>query len=171
LSSELGGDSTQAEIPPANLILLCNGLPHCSLVLVGLHQESLVPRLQPGGDGNQQWRKGFFLLPASFAALTMLLPLSQLEHLAHSAEASGELAKESLLALRKVCLGFLLAFPINAINELGWDGVLLLSIFFELCSHYFIVEVLWVKLRKLLALEIDSELSFSQEGWFRLSFG
>ena len=27
---ELGGDSAQAEIPPANLVLLCNGLPYLS---------------------------------------------------------------------------------------------------------------------------------------------
>ena len=185
---ELGGDSAQAETPPANLVLLCNGFSHCSLVLVGLHRESLVPRLQPGGNGNRQWREGLLLfqllsqvrlqgshlgleskiqtahhmlvvLQDALAqrTLTVLLPLSQLEHIAHAAEARGELAKELSLAQRKVGSSFLLAGPINVVNELGWDGVLLLPVFFELCPHYFIVEVLWVKLGQLLALEIDSE--------------
>ena len=115
-----------------------------------------MPCLQPGGDGNQQWRKGFCLFQLLLQvrlqgshlglgskirtaenvlvvlqdaltqrALTVLLPLSQLEHLAHSAKAYGKLAKESSLALRQVGSSFLLACPINAVDELGCDGVLL----------------------------------------------
>jgi hypothetical protein len=178
---ELGGDSAQAEIPPADLVLLCNGLSHCPLVLVGLHRESLAPGLQPRGNGNQQWREGLLLfqfLPQvglqgshlglgskiwtaqhmlvflkdalAQRALTVLLPLFQLKHLDHSTESRCKLAKESNLALRKVGSSFLLAEPINVVDELGWNGVLLLPVFFELYPHYFIVEVLWVNFESFL---------------------
>ena len=90
-------------------------------------------------------------------ALTVVLPLSQLEHLSHSAEACCKLAKEAPFALREVGLGFLLTCPVDAVDELGWNGVLLLPVFFELCPHYFVVEVLWVELGQLLALEPDGE--------------
>ena len=64
--------------------------------------------------------------------LAVVLPFSHLEHLSHSTEPCGELPKESPLALWQIGSGFLLAHPVNAVNELCWDGMLLLPVLFQL---------------------------------------
>ena len=89
--------------------------------------------------------------------LAVVLPFSHLEHLSHSTEPCGELPKESPLALWQIGSGFLLAHPINAVNELCWDGMLLLPVLFQLCPHNLVVKFFWVIFWKLLALEVHCE--------------